>query len=176
MKISCQRFCIAIIITILSIFQIHAQSNSGATTIILLRHAEKDTSAHGSSLMQADPPLSVMGVQRSGKLLETLKLYQIDSIFSTNFNRTRNTVQPLATKFDIRVGLYDSKNQAAFAEKLMKMNGKTILVVGHSNTIPVLVNLLIGSAKYANLADNEYDKIWILHLEAGKYTETQIQY
>jgi broad specificity phosphatase PhoE len=56
------------------------------------------------------------------------------------------------------------------------MKGKTILVVGHSNTIPALVNLLIGSAKYANLADTEYDKIWILRFENGKYTETQFQY
>jgi 2,3-bisphosphoglycerate-dependent phosphoglycerate mutase len=176
MKISCQIFCFAFIISLLSLIELNAQSNSSATTIILLRHAEKDTSTLSSGMMQADPPLSVKGVERSGKLLETLKSYHFDSIFSTNFNRTRNTVLPLATKFDLSLCLYDPKNQAAFAEKLLEMKGKTILVVGHSNTIPALVNLLIGSAKYANLADNEYDKIWILRVESGKYTETQIQY
>ncbi len=176
MKISCQIFFLGLIISLLSLIELNAQSNSSATTLILIRHAEKDTSALNSGMMQADPPLSVKGVERSRKLLETLKSYHIDSIFSTNFNRTRNTVLPFATKFNITLCLYEPKNQAAFAEKLKKMNGKTILVVGHSNTIPALVNLLIGSTKYANLADNEYDKIWILHEEAGKYTETQIQY
>jgi broad specificity phosphatase PhoE len=176
MKNSCQRCCIGFVIIILSIFQSNAQSNSGASTIILLRHAEKDTTAIGSSMMQADPPLSAPGIQRSGKLLETLKPYHIDSIFSTNFNRTRSTVLPLATKFGLSIRLYDPKNQALFADRLKNMAGTTVLVVGHSNTIPALVNLLIGNPKYPNLADNEYDKIWILHLEKGKYIETQIQY
>jgi broad specificity phosphatase PhoE len=127
-------------------------------------------------MMQADPPLSLKGINRSGKLLETLKLYHIDSIFSTNFNRTRNTVLPLATKFGVQISLYDPKSQSAFADHLKEMVGKTVLVVGHSNTIPALINLLIGTPKYANLGDNEYDKIWILNLKEGKYTETQIQY
>lgn len=176
MKISCQKICIAWVLIILSFFQLNAQSTSSGTTIILLRHAEKDTGSEGSTMMQADPPLSEKGIQRSGKLLETLKIYHIDSIFSTNFNRTRNTVLPVATKFGINVSLYDPKNQAALADKLTKMKGRTVLVVGHSNTIPALVNLLIGTDKYANLGDNEYDKIWILHFEEGKYTEKQIQY
>jgi broad specificity phosphatase PhoE len=176
MKNSCQRFCLGLTIVFFSFYHLNAQSNSETTTLILLRHAEKDTSAVGANAMQADPPLSMNGIQRSVKLLETLKSYHIDSIFSTNFNRTRNTVLPLATKFGIQIRLYDPKNQAAFANDLQKIEGKTVLVVGHSNTIPALVNLLIGNPKYANLGDNEYDKIWILHLVSGKYTEKQIQY
>lgn len=176
MKNSCQRFFLCLLFVLIAVIQINAQSKSDKTTIILIRHAEKDTSTAGSTMMQADPPLSDKGVQRAGKLIETLKSFTIDSIFSTNFNRTRSTVQPIASKSGIGIKSYDPKDQAAFAMLLKAMQGKTILVVGHSNTIPSLVNLLIGTAKYANLADNEYDKIWILRLENGKYTDSQIQY
>jgi broad specificity phosphatase PhoE len=176
MKISCQRLFISCILIIQFSFHLNAQSTVKGTYLILLRHAEKDTTTLGFTMMQADPPLSEKGIQRSSKLLETLKEYNIDSIFSTNFNRTRNTILPLASKLGINVRLYEPKNQTILAEELKKMIGKTVLVVGHSNTIPALVNLLIGSNKYANLSDNEYDKIWILHLEGGKYIEKQIQY
>ncbi len=176
MKNSCQRFFLGLLIVFIAFIQTNAQIKSDVTTIILIRHAEKDTSAAGSTMMQADPPLSDKGKLRAGKLVETLKPYAIDSIFSTNFNRTRSTVQPIATTTRIGISSYDPKSQVAFAEQLKAMKGKTILVVGHSNTIPALVNLLIGSAKYANLADNEYNKIWILLFENGKCTESQIQY
>ncbi len=176
MKISCQRIFISGVFLLLCFFQLNAQSSNDKTIIILLRHAEKDTSAAGSTMMQADPPLSKLGLQRTGKLLETLKEYRVDSIFSTNFNRTKNTVKPLATQFGIDINFYDPKNESVFVDRLKVIRGKTIVVVGHSNTIPGLVNQLIGSSKYANLNDNEYDKIWILSLEQGKYIEKQIQY
>jgi broad specificity phosphatase PhoE len=83
---------------------------------------------------------------------------------------------PIAKKYKKGICIYDPKNQSTFAEMLKGLKGKTILVVGHSNSIPALVNLLIGQAKYANLADNEYDKIWILNIGNGKITETQIHY
>lgn len=176
MKNSCQKFIACLVFVLFALMQTNAQSKTDQTTIILIRHAEKDTSAAGSTMMQADPPLSAKGMQRAGKLVETLKSYTIDSVFSTNFNRTRSTVQPIASKSGIGIKNYDPKDQAAFATLLKAMQGKTILVVGHSNTIPSLVNLLIGTAKYANLADNEYDKIWILRFENGKYIDSQIQY
>lgn len=176
MKISCQSFCLSLLFSFLFLSQLNAQALSEKTTIILLRHAEKDTSTPGSTMMQANPDLSLKGKERAEKLLEILKQYSFDSIFSTNFNRTRNTVLPLAKKLNKEITLYDPKNQDVFAEKLKALKGQSILVVGHSNTIPVLVNLLTGITKYPNLADDEYNKIWILELEAGKIKETQIQY
>jgi broad specificity phosphatase PhoE len=176
MKNSCQRYFIVFLFVLLGTSQAISQSKPEKTTIILIRHAEKDTSVAGSTAMQADPPLSDKGLLRAGKLVETLSLYSIDSIFSTNFNRTRTTVIPIANKFGIHILNYDPKTQAQFAEHLKAVHGKTILVVGHSNTIPALVNLLIGTSKYASLADNEYDKIWILNSENGIFTESQIQY
>ena len=92
-KIQCRT-----IFVLFMLIQTNAQSKPDKTTHILIRHAEKDTSAAGSTMLQADPPLSNKGKLRAGKLVETLKTYTLDSLFSTNFNRTRSTALPIAIK------------------------------------------------------------------------------
>jgi len=143
---------------------VHAQT----TTIILLRHAEKDSSVAGSTMMKADPPLTKAGEQRAERLLEVLKAYQPDIIYSTDYTRTKATVAPLAKKFSKEVKLYDPKNLAAFAEQLLQQPGKTIVVAGHSNTTPSLVNLLIKENKYPNLDESVYGQFWIVTIVDGK--------
>lgn len=71
---------------------VHAQTS----TYILLRHAEKDTTAAGATMMKADPPLSEQGQKRAEKLVQTLAGYIPDEIYSTNYIRTRSTVLPLS--------------------------------------------------------------------------------
>lgn len=138
------------------------------TTIILLRHAEKDTSVAGSTMMKADPPLTKAGEQRAARLLEVLKAYQPDAIYSTNYIRTKATITPLAKKFNKEIQVYEPKNLAAFAEQLIQQQGKTLVVAGHSNTTPSLVNLLIKENKYPNLDDGEYGQFWIVTITDGR--------
>lgn len=152
-----------------------AQKDS-STTIILVRHAEKDTTVAGSTSMQADPPLSAQGKNRAERLVEIVKNYPIQAIFSTKYNRTRSTVMPLAAKLGIEIQTYEPGKQADLATLLKAWKGKTILVVGHSNTVPGLVNLLTSNSNYPNLGDNEYDKIYIVRLDQGKTTHQQISY
>jgi hypothetical protein len=57
------------------------------------------------------------------------------------------------------------------------MKGKTIVVAGHSNTTPALVNLLLGAEKYKALDDTVYSKIWILTIkEDGRVDDKIIEY
>lgn len=155
---------------LLSILLAGASINAGAqtTTYILLRHAEKDTSAPGAAMMKADPPLSPEGEKRAQKLPEVLKAYSPDAIYSTNYTRTKNTVALLAKKFNKEIQIYDPKNLAQFADGLLKETGKTIVVAGHSNTTPQLVNLLIGEKRYPDLPDSVYNQLWIVTLNNGK--------
>lgn len=146
------------------------------TTIILLRHSEKDTSAAGSTMMKADPPLSKEGEKRAASLLELLRYYTPDAIYSTNYIRTRATVTPLAQKFNKEIQLYDPKNLTALGEQLLQLKGKTIVVAGHSNTTPALVNLLIKENKYPNLDDSIYTKLWIVKIKDGKAEAQEITY
>jgi broad specificity phosphatase PhoE len=143
----------------------------------LVRHAEKDTSKTADT---RDPELNDAGRQRAEKLKEALRKYKPDQIFSTNTRRTRTTAMPTAWQlypdYRLQIQLYDSDKLEAFAERLRSMRGGAIVVVGHSNTTPTLVNLLLKKEKYKWLADNEHDKIFVVKVRRKKTREQMISY
>lgn len=144
------------------------QAQSKTTTIILLRHAEKEVVTNGDKMMQADPPLSAEGKQRAENLVVALKDYLPVAIYSSNYERTRATVKPLAARHGVEIQFYDPRNQQSFADLLRSLAGQTIVVVGHSNTIPALVNLLTGEQAYENLDETVYNKIFVVSITDGK--------
>lgn len=149
---------------------------SQTTTYILIRHAEKDTTAQGSTMMQADPPLTKQGEARANKLVTMLKEYKIDEIYSTNYIRTKNTVTPLAEKSKIEIQTYNARELKTFANKLLQEKDKTIVIAGHSNTTPTLVNLLIGKEEYQPLDESVYNKIFIVTIQAKESKVHVIEY
>jgi broad specificity phosphatase PhoE len=165
---------IIVILPICLLFSVLSKSQT--TTLVLLRHAEKDTSLPGATMMKADPPLSAQGERRAASLPELLKTYKIDSLFSTNYIRTKSTLQPLAQKIGLPIQLYDPNQLSGFAQQLRQAKGKTMVIVGHSNTIPSLVNLLIQQNKYQNLPDSVYNQIWIITLKNDQVSEKIIIY
>jgi 2,3-bisphosphoglycerate-dependent phosphoglycerate mutase len=159
------RFVVALVFSV-SFFTVQAQSKT--TTIILVRHAEKEVVTNGDKMMQADPPLSAEGKVRAESLVGALKDFIPNAIYSTNYERTRATVTPLSGKHGIEIQYYDPRNQQPLADKLKSMTGQTIVVTGHSNSVPGLVNMLVGEDKYANLEDSVYNKIFIVTITDGK--------
>jgi 2,3-bisphosphoglycerate-dependent phosphoglycerate mutase len=146
------------------------------TTYILVRHAEKDTTVQGSTMMQADPPLTKQGEARAQKLVNELKKYTIDEIYSTNYIRTKNTVSPLAQKASVEIQLYNPRELKTFTEKLLQAKNKTIVIAGHSNTTPSLVNLLIGKEEYKALDESVYNKMYIVTMKNNSTTVDVIEY
>jgi 2,3-bisphosphoglycerate-dependent phosphoglycerate mutase len=146
------------------------------TTMILLRHAEKDTSAAGSTMMAANPALSKEGEARAARLPEVLKEYTPDLFYSTDYTRTKATITPLARKFGKEIATYDPRKLADIAAELQKLTGKTIVVAGHSNTTPRLVNLLIGEKKYPDLDESVYNQYWVVTIREGKAEARQYSY
>ena len=146
-------------------------------TIILVRHAEKDASP---SQVRADPTLSAEGKQRAVKLFETVRKYNPQHIFTTNFLRTRLTADPLATnqneKYRMFVEAYNPSELEAFAEKLLNLKARSVVVVGHSNTTPQLANLLIKQQKYKDLDETVYNKLFIIRVKGNKVTDEVIEY
>jgi 2,3-bisphosphoglycerate-dependent phosphoglycerate mutase len=142
------------------------------TTIILTRHAEKE--AASGTMSATDPELSAAGKDRAEKLVTVLSAYKPDLFYSTDFIRTKKTITPLATKFSKEITVYDPRKLQEFADELKKIEGKTIIVAGHSNTTPALANFLIGSTKYAALDDSVYNKLWIITVKDRKIVEEKM--
>ena len=151
------RFCL-LIFAMATVSVANAQ-----TTIFLVRHAEKVDSSR-------DPELSLQGKARAIRLMELLSETGIDRIYSTDYIRTRDTAKPLAEKLDLFIESYRPFEEQLVETLTQKMDGKQILVVGHSNTIPDLVNKLIDEEVYQQLADDAYSNLFVVTLIDGKAT------
>ena len=131
-----------------------------ATTFIVLRHAE--TAGAGTN-----PNLSAAGQARAEELRRILANVPLAAVFSSNYNRTKQTAQPAADDKALPVGVYDPLNQSPLVDDwLSSYRGKTVLVLGHSNTVPSLLNLFLDSNDYTNLPDTEYDNLFIATVSA----------
>ncbi len=129
-------------------------ADSSETVIYFSRHAEK---ADGD-----DPALLPAGTARAKRLADRLADQQIVAVYSTDFRRTQSTAQPMADRIGKSVKSYSASTNARqqTLKWLRKYRGKRILVVGHSNTIPDLLNALVGEARYGNIDEEEFSKLW----------------
>jgi 2,3-bisphosphoglycerate-dependent phosphoglycerate mutase len=139
--------------------------------IILIRHAEKDVSATAD---EEDPPLLDVGSQRAQRLVKRIGKYRPGGIYSTDYIRTRATVEPLARKRRLQIQIYDAAKPADLVRALMESTTKRFVIVGHSNTISGLANLLIGKPLFKNLDDSEHSVIWLIRLRDGRFSKAEI--
>ena len=127
-------------------------------TLFLLRHAEKRDGIN--------PNLSQAGQAHAEHLVSILKDKKIKHIFSTNYNRTLETVKPLSQELDIVVTHYNPRQLTALVKQLKTLQGNTE-IVGHSNTTPQLVKLLTGQDVTIN--EDHFDKLFVI--ENGLLTQ-----
>lgn len=128
-------------------------AQSAITTVILLRHAEK-----GSEV--SDPDLSGAGSKRAESLVVLLQKTKIDAIYSTPYKRTRNTVTALAAAKGLVVTGYDATKLEEVDALLQKHKGGTIVLCGHSNTTPSIINYLTGHKdEYHSFEDSDYGNL-----------------
>jgi 2,3-bisphosphoglycerate-dependent phosphoglycerate mutase len=137
-------------------------------TIILVRHAEK------ADATSQDPELSAEGKQRAERLARAIKKYKPGAIYSTDFKRTRGTAAPIASRRKLQVQTYDPRKHNELVDAMMKSKTKRFLVVGHSNTVPGLANLLAKKEVFKNLDDPEYGVIWIVRIRDGQIQKTEV--
>ncbi|WP_165967350.1 SixA phosphatase family protein [Luteimonas aestuarii] len=123
-------------------------------TFIVVRHAEKAADD------PRDPTLNDAGQARAQRLVALLRDEALVAIYATQYRRTRQTATPLATARRLAVTGYDAARSADdFAAALREAHRSgTVLVVGHSNTVPGIVAALCGCTTEA-MPESEYDRI-----------------
>ncbi len=148
---------------ILSVFlfsiNIEAQENE-TTTYYFIRHAEKDRSDSSNK----NPDLTEKGIQRAEKWSNVFENVKFDFIFSTKYNRTLQTAQPTALKQQLEIQYYSPNNLYNEVFKL-KTKGKTVLVIGHSNTTPQFVNDILKEDRYPEIDDNNNSNLYIVVIQ-----------
>jgi phosphohistidine phosphatase SixA len=131
-------------------------------TIFLVRHAEK---ASGS----ADPGLSPSGMKRADCLANTLKDAGIKNIYVTEAKRTQQTADPLAKKLNIKPTMMKAIDSANLVRAFLYAGNGNSLVVGHSDTLPVIV-ARIKAGTLAPIGENEYDRLIMFSTIEGSPT------
>jgi phosphohistidine phosphatase SixA len=144
----------------------------GVTTVLLLRHAEPDYEQGGY-----DPPLSQAGQVRAQTLIHVVKKVQITGLYTTNTQRTRQTIEPLARDLSLTPIVYGYNSLGDLAAKLrMDHVGEAALVVTHAPTIPELINELGGDGASCMIG-NEFDNLFALTLfQQGRVETVSLQY
>ena len=136
------------------------------STYYFIRHAEKDRSDSSNK----DPHLTEIGQLRATHWSEILGAVKFDAVYSTDYNRTRETSQPTATKNELEITIYDPKNVVT-KSFIQETRGKTVLVVGHSNTTPDFVNKIIGHNKYGEIDDSNNGNLYIVTVTGDIITD-----
>ena len=141
---------------------------------------ESETSgAEGESIFVLDPELSEAGKARAQTLAHVLGEINVTTIYATPFLRTQHTAQPLADLLGIEVTTAPGSRSHVqqLAETLKNDHqGEVVVVVGHSNTIPPIVNAL-GAGPFENLTEQEYDDLFVVILTAdGRATTLRLRY
>lgn len=129
--------------------------------VVVVRHAEKATDD------PRDPSLSAAGRQRAQALAHLLRDEPLAAIYSTQYRRTQLTAAPTAYAAKVRVRVRPAGESAdSLAAHIRREHAQgTVVVVGHSNTVPAIVGALGGQA-VAPIADDEFDHYYIVSLPA----------
>ncbi len=141
------------------------------STYYLIRHAEKDR----SDPENLDPELTQKGLGRAMHWAEILNDVALDAVYTTDYERTSMTAAPISVKQDITVQYYDPETLDIAQFKVDNL-GKNVLVVGHSNSTPALVNKLIGQERYGPMDDSDNGSLFIVQLFGSQATVSRLQF
>lgn len=131
-----------------------------STTYIVVRHAEKATDD------PRDPSLSDAGLARAQSLATLLRSRRLVAVYATQYRRTSDTAAPAAAAHDLSITSYDADTPAdAFAARLRQAGARgTVLIVGHSNTVPGIVSALCACA-VDPIDDSDYGNLFEIRIK-----------
>lgn len=147
------------------------QAQDRVTTFILVRHAEKENDG------TKDPDLTEAGKQRASELVRVLNDVKIDAIYSTAYQRTQNTVKPIADAKNLKIISYNAMQGNEMDKIFTEHKGGTVVIAGHSNTTPWVANYFLGADVYPDFEDADYDNIIFLSIiDKGNAKATLINF
>lgn len=133
------------------------KEHSVVTTYYFIRHAEKQR----QNPQDRNPHLTFEGYKRADNWAKVFKFIPLNAVYSTDYNRTKETAKPTADSKNLPILVYDPKN--IYSESFQfNTKGKSVLVVGHSNSTPSFVNKVLGQNEYKQIEDNNNSSLYIV--------------
>lgn len=159
----------------LAIASITFWARATTTTIVLVRHAEKQLGTI------EDPPLTQEGDERAQRLAslfgERSQIGEVHAIYATKTRRAQATAAPLAARLGLAVITADESPDALARRVRREQHGRAALIVGHSNTVPQVVAALTGRRDIPAIADDDYGTIYIVTVaDVGRASVLRLRY
>src|SRR5687768_9428198 len=123
--------CVLILFTALSslVWNTAKKKEPQLTTLIVVRHAEKNNETDTTTL-------TAEGYDRANRLAELLSTTDLAAVYTTPYTRLRLTAEPTARQKNLPIQDY-TPHDISEIDRIISANlSKTVLIVGHSNTIP----------------------------------------
>jgi broad specificity phosphatase PhoE len=145
-----------------AIFGVWVWATAGATTVVVVRHAEKDLTANVD-----DPALTEAGRERAALLArmfgDAKALGHLDAIYVSPALRNRQTAAPLEARLKLSAVVAPAKDTRGLARRVLHEHpGGRVLIIGHSDTVPGIVAALSGNSEIPEIDDQEYGTMYIV--------------
>jgi len=136
-------WCLGVLVLVVAAVFAGRWANA-SVTVYLVRHAEKE--AHSAP----DPGLTAIGERRANALAQVLARAGLDAIYTSNLRRTRQTAAEVARSqglAPVEIAITAPASSTSFVTELRtrlraRHWGERVLVVSHSNTVPMLAEAL----------------------------------
>ena len=118
-----------------------------------------------------DPPLDATGQARADTLASLLAPANVTAILTSQFRRTQDTAMPTAVDAGITVSVIEitASNGTTYgnvlATAVRDSTATSLLIVGHSKTVPDTVKALAGT-DVPPISETEFDRIYTITLAA----------
>ncbi|MGO9933669.1 MAG: phosphoglycerate mutase family protein [Steroidobacteraceae bacterium] len=144
-----------------AIFAIWIWGTANSTTIVVIRHAEKEAGS------QVDPQLSAAGEARAALLERMFGDPQgpgrLDAIYTSATLRSRLTAAPLAAQLRIAPVVAPADDPRGLARRVLREHsGGRVLIVGHLDTVPAIVSDLAGRSDIPGIDEHDYGVMYIV--------------
>jgi broad specificity phosphatase PhoE len=142
-------------------FAVWIWGTANATTVIVIRHAEKES----GSLV--DPPLSAAGEARAARLAGMLGVApgpgRLDAIYVSPTVRSQSTAGPLASRLGVTPTVAPADDAQGLAKRVLREHsGGRVLIVAHVNTVSKIVGALSGRADIPEIDENEFGVMYVV--------------
>jgi broad specificity phosphatase PhoE len=133
-----------------------ARVGAAPSHILLVRHAEKaDTGGK-------DPSLSERGRERAEALADRAVTAGVNQLFTSEYQRTIQTGAPTASRQHLEAAVIAARETSTLVARLVELpSTAVVLVVGHSNTVPMIAAAL-GASGVEPMDEAEYDRLIVL--------------
>ncbi len=150
--------------------------SQATTTVIFVRYA--DVTADDSE----NPGLSTAGLTRAVELSRVVGdvdvVSGVDAIFATQFRDSQETAEPLSKLLQLPVQVIDADNVRGLTDMILgDYKGKIVLVITNRIALPDLIQRFHGSKNLPEMADDEYDDLYIVSIPwYGKVKTLRLKY